>query len=117
MFCYKCGAENPDEAIFCSKCGTGLSQSRPQQIDPQQPTKPENEVSGATDRAVYGCTKGCSGPVKLLVEILSAAVFTVFANAVIFWMILDGDLNSPWAPFLPFILFIGSFLLFHYIYK
>jgi uncharacterized membrane protein len=24
MFCSKCGAENPDEANFCYKCGTGL---------------------------------------------------------------------------------------------
>ena len=24
MFCYKCGAENPDKAKFCSKCGADL---------------------------------------------------------------------------------------------
>jgi len=24
MFCYKCGAENQEEAEFCSKCGAGI---------------------------------------------------------------------------------------------
>ena len=24
MYCYKCGAKNPDEAVYCMKCGTKL---------------------------------------------------------------------------------------------
>lgn len=30
MFCYKCGAENRDDAAFCSNCGTQLSQKEPE---------------------------------------------------------------------------------------
>ena len=26
MFCSKCGQNNPDEAVFCSQCGTSLSE-------------------------------------------------------------------------------------------
>ena len=114
MFCYKCGAENPDDALFCSKCGTALSQIRPQQIESEQPTKPGDISIGATDRAVYGCAKGCGGPFLLLVEIIMVIVLTVIFNAITFWWILDGDMNSPWAVASPFIFFIVFFVGIHY---
>ena len=27
MFCFKCGAQIPDESVFCSKCGTKVQAS------------------------------------------------------------------------------------------
>jgi hypothetical protein len=36
MFCTRCGAKNPEDAFFCSRCGTALIRSQPQQIKPQQ---------------------------------------------------------------------------------
>jgi len=114
MFCYKCGSENSDDAIFCSKCGTTLSQSHPQQIEPQQPTKPGDVSVGATDRAVYGCAKGCGGPFLLLVEIIMVIVLTVIFSAFTFWFILNGNMNSPWAVASPFIFFVVFFIGTHY---
>lgn len=36
MFCTRCGAKNPEDAFFCSRCGTALIRSPPQQIKSQQ---------------------------------------------------------------------------------
>jgi hypothetical protein len=42
MFCTRCGAKNPDDAFFCSRCGTALIRSPPQQIKP--PTIPPQQI-------------------------------------------------------------------------
>ena len=33
MFCIKCGAENPDNAKFCQKCGQKIPQEEPLEND------------------------------------------------------------------------------------
>lgn len=39
MFCTKCGAQNPDSAAFCDKCGTQLAASNPVESQPDAPTQ------------------------------------------------------------------------------
>jgi ribosomal protein L40E len=33
VYCPKCGKENPDDAIFCMKCGSQLSQLKESQVE------------------------------------------------------------------------------------
>ena len=54
MFCPKCGAQLPDDATFCYKCGTKVGQSPAQ----EQPAKPNQNVlapSGATSLKCPSC--------------------------------------------------------------
>ena len=36
MYCSRCGAQNPDDSTFCSRCGQSLSNGAPQQGAPHQ---------------------------------------------------------------------------------
>jgi len=54
LICPKCGAQLPDDATFCYKCGTKVGQSPPQ----EQPAKPSQNVlapSGATSLKCPNC--------------------------------------------------------------
>ena len=54
MICPKCGAQLPDDATFCYKCGTKVAQSPSQ----EQPAKPSQNVlapSGATSLKCPSC--------------------------------------------------------------
>lgn len=42
MFCYKCGFEVPDDAAFCSKCGTPLASNVASAAT--QPAQPANTI-------------------------------------------------------------------------
>ena len=44
MFCNKCGAENPDEAVFCSSCGNNMIQNQSGRLKlEKQPEEKEHE--------------------------------------------------------------------------
>jgi zinc-ribbon domain len=52
MFCHYCGADNPDEAVFCTHCGTKLSadyapEPTQEYQQPQQPEQPPEWLAEA----------------------------------------------------------------------
>ncbi len=51
MFCSRCGAENPDGAKFCSKCGAGLGVAA---TPTEGVAKPEAESSTGMSANVAG---------------------------------------------------------------
>jgi uncharacterized membrane protein len=51
MFCSQCGAENPEEAKFCSKCGAGLGVAA---TPTEGAAKPETESSTGLSANVAG---------------------------------------------------------------
>lgn len=57
MFCPKCGNKNPNNALFCSKCGGKINlpkqpvPTNPKEIKPIEPVKPENKVDNAQQPA------------------------------------------------------------------
>lgn len=53
MFCSKCGAQNPNEAIFCAACGQRLEQV--ENAAPEMPTQPvqEEAASGSLPQVEY----------------------------------------------------------------
>ena len=53
MYCPKCGAQLPDDAAFCSKCGASLSLTQPKQT--QAPTVPVLAPLGATALKCPSC--------------------------------------------------------------
>jgi hypothetical protein len=40
VFCPKCGAQNADGAVFCSNCGSKLSELTPMGVGPAAPSRP-----------------------------------------------------------------------------
>ena len=51
MFCSQCGEKNPDDAKFCSKCGTALAVAEAPAAAPAPeaaPTPPPSAVAGGT---------------------------------------------------------------------
>jgi DNA-directed RNA polymerase subunit RPC12/RpoP len=68
MYCLKCGAQLPDDAAFCYRCGTKVS---PAASQPQQPTAAGKTDAGSDARTVLadaGVTElkcpGCGAPIK-----------------------------------------------------
>ena len=115
MFCYKCGAENLDGASYCQRCGIPLSQTESQPAKTEQSVKPGEVTLATSDACLKGCGKGCgSSVVQLFGEIIIAVIIAYICDVVIFWLVLNGDMNSPWAAPLPVILFIFYFLVVHY---
>ncbi|MHB8052287.1 MAG: zinc ribbon domain-containing protein [Methanoregula sp.] len=124
MFCTRCGAKNPDNAFFCSRCGTALIRSPPQQIQPQQiqpqpiqpqpiqppqikpqqiphqqielqqPSRQKDVARGAPERAVHGNTKGGAHPFLLVSEVIFSAVFAVLFNMMLSRYIFHGTISS-----------------------
>ena len=47
MYCNKCGAQNPDGAVFCTKCGSNLNQVTPVSTNPPPVTPVTVNVQGA----------------------------------------------------------------------
>ena len=62
MNCPSCGAQLPDDATFCYKCGTRVGQGGPpQQAAQQQPEKPRN-VMAPTGATSFKCPN-CGAPI------------------------------------------------------
>lgn len=51
MFCTKCGSKQPEEAIYCSKCGSPLRTTN--RIDIESPTKQSQTSSGHKKSKVF----------------------------------------------------------------
>lgn len=52
MFCSKCGAQLPDDAVFCTSCGTATANSTPAAQDPaQQPNQNTQQANPNTQSA------------------------------------------------------------------
>ena len=60
MFCPKCGAQLPDDAGFCYKCGARVGGAAPQQ---QQPAKGEQDVVAPTGAKSLKCPS-CGAPIS-----------------------------------------------------
>jgi hypothetical protein len=62
MFCPKCNAQNPDNAVQCSFCGANLRQMTPPGMyQPQQAAyapKPSNNLVGAILVTIFCCLIG-----------------------------------------------------------
>lgn len=57
MYCHVCGAELPDDAVYCMKCGASTQVTKPKVSEPSSPVvAPMNAVS-------LNCPK-CGGPVS-----------------------------------------------------
>ena len=51
MYCNNCGAQNPDDSSFCSKCGSKFA---PQQTPPQQTVPQQQQATAAPARKTNG---------------------------------------------------------------
>ncbi len=61
MFCVKCGAELPDEAIFCSRCGSKAGQQEQGQSGPNQTGASIAQVIAPSSATSLKCTS-CGAP-------------------------------------------------------
>jgi hypothetical protein len=64
MYCPKCGAQNPDDATFCMKCGAslkGTSQSSSPQGGQAPPSKPQGEMVAPQGATSFKCPN-CGAP-------------------------------------------------------
>ena len=59
MFCPKCGAQLPDDATFCFKCGTKVGQGAPQEAQ----SKPAQNVLAPTGATSFKCPN-CGAPIS-----------------------------------------------------
>lgn len=81
MFCPQCGKQLPDNAKFCSKCGTAFGQPQPVQSQPPRPgagTTGPGQVFPGGARGGKGIGDLLKGKTKL-VAIAAAAVVVVIA--------------------------------------
>ena len=75
MFCYKCGKQLPDDAVFCSACGTAMQSAPVQPVTPPEPAvepveiKPEKEKKPKKEKKPTD-----PGKKKKLLMILGAVV-------------------------------------------
>ncbi|MFC2022993.1 DUF4190 domain-containing protein [Chloroflexota bacterium] len=79
MYCPKCGAENPEGASFCQKCGAGLTQPIPASAPaPQQPIVMQAErTSGmAITSLVLGIVGFIINPLSVLAIIFGAVALS-----------------------------------------
>jgi len=100
MFCPKCGAENPDGAKYCSKCGADLGVST---------TKPETETTVGLAPNVAGLLcyvlGWITGIIFVVLEKKSTFVkFHAWQSIITFAVLSVAYLVLFWIPFVGFVL-------------
>jgi uncharacterized membrane protein len=108
MFCSRCGAENPDGAKFCSKCGAGLGVgATPTEGAP----RPEAESSTGLSANVAGLLcyvlAWVTGIIFVVLEKKSTFVkFHAWQSIMTFGVLTVAELILAWIPFVGWILSI-----------
>jgi uncharacterized membrane protein len=108
MFCSRCGAENPDGAKFCSKCGAGLGvAATPTEGAP----RPEAESSTGLSANVAGLLcyvlTWVTGIIFVVLEKKSTFVkFHAWQSIMTFGVLTVAELILAWIPFVGWILSI-----------
>jgi uncharacterized membrane protein len=106
MFCSHCGAENPDGANFCSKCGNRLGAA----VTPtEDAAKPEAESSTGLSANVAGLLcyvlGWITGIVFLVLEKKSTFVkFHAYQSIMTFGILTVAQLVLGWIPFIGWVL-------------
>ena len=101
MFCSHCGAENPEEAKFCSKCGNRLGAAA---TPTEDAAKPEAESSTGLSANVAGLlcyvVGWITGIVFLVLEKKSTFVkFHAYQSIMTFGVLTVAQLVFRWIPF------------------
>lgn len=108
MFCIKCGAELPDYAEFCNKCGTKVYTAKEQSAPAQSeiPVRPNRGVSGSgappkiqaqniPAQEIFGRNSVKQRPkwlIPLVVGCLALAALVILAGI---WMAMGGGNQEP----------------------
>lgn len=71
MFCPECGSKNEDDALFCEKCGTSLSNCRGNETPLSAPVKKERQPLDGKEKLLL---------IEIGVAILSVILFFVIYN-------------------------------------
>jgi len=115
MFCAQCGAENPDEAKFCSKCGNRLGAAA---TPTEDAAKSEAESSTGLSANVAGLlcyvAGWITGIVFLVLEKKSTFVkFHAYQSIMTFGVLTVAQLVLGWIPFIGWVLniLIGILML------
>jgi len=92
VYCNSCGAKNPDQAQFCSKCGGGLTEKDVLVVPEAVTSVPSAGTAAAAPAPIYlteedhQTAKGFAGLSLLLV------LFSVFGGAgMAAWWVFEGD--------------------------
>lgn len=92
MYCNSCGAKNPDQAQFCSKCGGGLTEKDVPVVPEAVTSVPSAGTAAAAPAPIHlteedhQTAKGFAGLSLLLV------LFSVFGGAgMAAWWVFEGD--------------------------
>ena len=106
MFCSQCGAENPDDARFCSKCGNRVGATA---TPTEDSTKPEAESSTGLSANVAGLlcyvAGWITGIIFLVLEKRSTFVkFHAYQSIMTFGVLTVAQLVLGWIPFIGWVL-------------
>ncbi|UCD22661.1 MAG: zinc-ribbon domain-containing protein [Chloroflexota bacterium] len=106
MFCSHCGAENPDDAKFCSKCGNRLGAAA---TPTEDAVKSEAESSTGLSANVAGLLcyvlGWITGIVFLVLEKKSTFVkFHAYQSIMTFGILTVAQLVLGWIPFIGWVL-------------
>jgi len=80
MLCPNCGAQMPDDSVFCEKCGTPLA-AQQQSAPPMQPQQQQYQPQQQYQQPQYQQPKGVPTKTKATIAILCAA-------AIVLWLFL-----------------------------
>jgi uncharacterized membrane protein len=113
MFCSQCGAENPEEAKFCSKCGAGLGVAA---TPTEGAAKPEAESSTGLSANVAGLLCYVAGWITGIVFIVleKKSIFVKFhawQSIMTFGVLTVAYLIFSRIPFIGWILSILIYIL------
>ncbi|MCK5181409.1 MAG: zinc-ribbon domain-containing protein [Dehalococcoidia bacterium] len=115
MFCSQCGAENPDEAKFCSKCGNRVGAAA---TPTEDAARSEAESSTGLSANVAGLlcyvAGWITGIVFLVLEKKSTFVkFHAYQSIMTFGVLTVAQLVLGWIPFIGWVLniLIGILML------
>ena len=106
MFCSHCGAENPDDARFCSKCGNRVGAAA---TPTEDAAKSEAESSTGLSANVAGLlcyvVGWITGIVFLILEKKSTFVkFHAYQSIMTFGVLTVAQLVLGWIPFIGWVL-------------